>query len=424
MSRRDTDMTSNQGDGSTNQGSGGASSMLSRRKYLAGTTAAGITATFAGCMGGGDDGLTVGYALPFTGTYAFLGESIVNGFEMFLEQQGGEINGEEVNTVQLDTEADTDRGVDVTRELLVEESADAIVGPVSSAVAIAMMGIVEAESSAIWLNANAGDYRVTEEGCLDYHFRTSFNDWQTSAPLAEWVYDNVADNVCLAYADYAFGQNSKEFFGEAFEEAGGEIVEEVGIPLGTDNYSTYLGDIEDSGADAVYSFFAGDDAVNYVSDFNDFGLNEEMTQTGSGFLLSEDTLPAQGDAAEGMYSLLHYTTTQDTERNREFVDNYSEMYDHESANVYACQGYDSAQAFSAAVEETGGTDPDEMADTLAGLELDSPRGHFQFNPDTHEAIQDMHIREVVESDDEDFEVENEVIDTIEQVEGPDWGCSL
>ncbi|GAB7021297.1 ABC transporter substrate-binding protein [Halostagnicola bangensis] len=398
--------------------------MLSRRKYLAGTTAAGITATFAGCMGGGDDGLTVGYALPFTGTYAFLGESIVNGFEMFLEQQGGEINGEEVNTVQLDTEADTDRGVDVTRELLVEESADAIVGPVSSAVAIAMMGIVEAESSAIWLNANAGDYRVTEEGCLNYHFRTSFNDWQTSAPLAEWVYDNVADNVCLAYADYAFGQNSKEFFGEAFEEAGGEIVEEVGIPLGTDNYSTYLGDIEDSGADAVYSFFAGDDAVNYVSDFNDFGLNEEMTQTGSGFLLSEDTLPAQGNAAEGMYSLLHYTTTQDTERNREFVDNYSEMYDHESANVYACQGYDSAQAFSAAVEETGGTDPDEMADALAGLELDSPRGHFQFNPETHEAIQDMHIREVVESDDEDFEVENEVIDTIEQVEGPDWGCSL
>ncbi|WP_459891275.1 ABC transporter substrate-binding protein [Halostagnicola bangensis] len=417
-------MTSNQGDGSTNQGNGGASSMLSRRKYLAGTTAAGITATFAGCMGGGDDGLTVGYALPFTGTYAFLGESIVNGFEMFLEQQGGEINGEEVNTVQLDTEADTDRGVDVTRELLVEESADAIVGPVSSAVAIAMMGIVEAESSAIWLNANAGDYRVTEEGCLNYHFRTSFNDWQTSAPLAEWVYDNVADNVCLAYADYAFGQNSKEFFGEAFEEAGGEIVEEVGIPLGTDNYSTYLGDIEDSGADAVYSFFAGDDAVNYVSDFNDFGLNEEMTQTGSGFLLSEDTLPAQGNAAEGMYSLLHYTTTQDTERNREFVDNYSEMYDHESANVYACQGYDSAQAFSAAVEETGGTDPDEMADALAGLELDSPRGHFQFNPETHEAIQDMHIREVVESDDEDFEVENEVIDTIEQVEGPDWGCSL
>ncbi len=423
MSRRDTDITSNQGDSTTSQGNGGRSTMLSRRTYLAGTTAAGITATFAGCMGS-DDGLTVGYALPFTGTYAFLGESIVNGFDMFLEQNDGEINGEEVNTVQLDTEADTDRGVDVTRELLVEENADAIVGPVSSAVAIAMMGIVEAESSAIWLNANAGDYRVTEEGCLDYHFRTSFNDWQTSAPLAEWVYDNVADNVCLAYADYAFGQNSKEFFGEAFEEAGGEIVDEVGIPLGTDNYSTYLGDIEDSGADAVYSFFAGDDAVNYVSDFNDFGLDEEMTQTGSGFLLSEDTLPAQGDAAEGMYSLLHYTTTQDTDRNREFVDNYSEMYDHESANVYACQGYDSAQAFSAAVEETGGTDPDEMADALAGMELDSPRGHFQFNPDTHEAIHDMHIREVVESDDDDLEVENEVIDTIEMVEGPDWGCSL
>ncbi|WP_247004193.1 ABC transporter substrate-binding protein [Halosolutus gelatinilyticus] len=394
---------------------------ISRRQYLAGSAAVGVGSAFAGCLGG-EDRLTVGYALPFTGTYAILGESIVNGFELYLEQNDGEIDGEEVETIERDTEADTNRGVDVTRELLVEEQVDALVGPVSSAVAITMMQTIENEASAIWLNANAGDYRVTEEGCLNYHFRTSFNDWQTSAPLAGWVYNNVADTVCLAYADYAFGQNSKNFFREAFEDAGGEVVAEVGAPLGTDDYSTYLGDIENSGADAVFSFFAGSDAVNYITDFADYGLNEEMTQTGSGFLLSEDTLPAQGEAALGMYSLLHYAPTQETDRNTEFVENYRDAYDS-SANVYACQGYDSAQAFAAAVEESGGSDPNEMADALGGTELDSPRGSFRFNPETHEPIQNLYVREVVASDGEQ-PVENQVVETIEGVESPSWGCSL
>lgn len=398
---------------------------VSRREYLRAGAAVGSAATIGGCLGGSgesDDALTVGYALPFTGTYAMLGESIVNGFELYLTQNDGQIDGREVETIKRDTEGDTNRGIDVTRELLVEEQADVIVGPVSSAVAIAIMDTIESEGSAIWLNANAGDYRVTKGGCLDYHFRTSFNDWQTSAPLAEWVYENVADNVCLAYADYAFGQNSKNFFGEAFKAAGGEVVGEVGAPLGTDDYSTYLGEIENSGADAVFSFFAGSDAVSYVSDFADYGLDEEMTQTGSGFLLSEDTLPAQGESARGMYSLLHYTPAHESEQNRMFVENYRSTYDN-TANVYACQGYDSAQAFAAAVETTGSAAPDQLSDALSGMEIESPRGSFRFDEQTHDPIQNMYVREVVESDGEQA-VENQIVETIESVESPSWGCDL
>lgn len=401
-------------------------STTSRRKFLLSSGVAGSAAALGGCLGGitgsDEETLTVGYVLPFSGTYSLLGESIVNGFEMYLDQNDGQIGGREVETVQSDTEADTDRGVDVTRQMLVEEGADVLVGPVSSAVAIAMMQTVENEASAIWLNANAGDYRVVQEGCLKYHFRTSFNDWQTSAPLAPWVYDNVADNVVLAYADYAFGQNSKDFFQEAFEEAGGEVVGEVGVPLGTDDYSPYLGEIEDSGADAVFSFFAGADAVNYITQFSDFGLDEQMTQTGSGFLLSEDTLPAQGEAALGKYSILHYTPTKQNDRNQEFVQNYMDAHDSRP-NVYACQGYDSAQAFEAAVSDADGSDPDDLADALSGQEIDSPRGSFQFHPETNDPIQDMDIRQVVESDGE-VPVENEVVETLEEVESPTWGCSL
>lgn len=396
----------------------------SRRRFLIGA-ASGTSAALGGCLGGltegNDDTLTVGYVLPFSGVYSLLGESIVNGFKLYVEQNDGQIGGREVEFVQRDTEADTDRGVSVTRELLVDAGANALVGPVSSAVATAMMQTVENESSAIWFNANAGDYRLVEQGCLEYHFRTSFNDWQTSAPLAPWVYENIADNIVLAYADYAFGQNSKEFFRQAFEEAGGEVVGELGVPLGTDDFSPYLGELESSGADAVYSFFAGSDAVNYITQFSDFGLDEEMVQTGSGFLLSEDTLPAQGAAALDKYSILHYTPTKETERNQEFVQSYTDAYD-ESPNVYACQGYDSAQALDAAVNEADSSDPGDLAPALSGMELDSPRGYFQFHPETNDPIQNLDIRQVVEGGEDS--VQNKVVTTIERPESPTWGCSL
>ncbi|KYH23845.1 chemotactic signal transduction system substrate-binding protein BasB [Halalkalicoccus paucihalophilus] len=415
MSHRDAGEVTTQG-----QVSATGSSGVSRRRYLQTSALLGTTVGLTGCLGGSEDTLTVGFVLPFTGVYSLLGESIVNGFEQYLDEQGGEIGGQEVETISRDTEADTNAGVSATRELLVESRSDVLVGPVSSAVATAMMQTVENESSAIWLNANAGDYRLVQDGCLPYHFRTSFNDWQTSAPLAPWVYENVADNVFLAYADYAFGQNSKRFFGEAFEEAGGEVVGEVGVPLGTDDFSPYLGEIENSGAEAVYSFFAGSDAVNYVTQFHEFGLDRTMTQTGSGFLLSEDTLPAQGQAALGKFSLLHYTPTDQSERNQEFAQSYADTHDTRP-NVYACQGYDSAQAFAMAIEDAGSSDPDDLAGSLNGAEIDSPRGSFRFHPKTNDPVQNMYVREVVEGSDGP---ENRVVDTLEDIDLPTWGCSI
>ncbi len=394
------------------------STNLSRRQYLLSSATVGAAASLGGCLGGGDETITVGYAVPTTGVYSLLGDSIINGFDMYIEEQGGEIDGIEVETVSRDTGGDTDTGVSVTRELLVENGADAIVGPVSSAVAMSMMQTIENEASAVWLNANAGDYRVTRDGCMRYHFRTSFNDWQTSAPLAPWVYDNVADNVVIAYADYAFGENSRDFFSEEFEDAGGTVVDEIGVPLGTDDFSPYLGDIEGSGADAIYSFFAGSDAVNYITQGDDFGLFEDMNQTGSGFLLSEDTLPAQGDSALDMYSLLHFAS--EAEQTQSFAEAYHDMFE-ENANVYAVQGYDSAQAFFGAIEESGSSDVDDMIEAMRGMEIDSPRGSFRFHEDTNEPIQDLYIREVVEGDDGP---RNQVVETIEDVEGPDWGCNI
>lgn len=63
-------------------------SPISRRQYLQASATLGTIAGLAGCLGGGEDTLTTGYVLPFTGVYSLLGDSTVNGLEMYVDEQG------------------------------------------------------------------------------------------------------------------------------------------------------------------------------------------------------------------------------------------------------------------------------------------------------------------------------------------------
>jgi len=394
---------------------------VSRRSVVAATGAAGI-ASLAGCLGGlggGGGTVKVGFALPYSGTYSLLGQSITNGFKMRVDQLDGQLGGTEVEYVQKDTEGDPNTGATATREFLTEENVDFVVGPVSSAVAAAMAPIVDSNANAIWLNANAGNDDLIKNCVTQYHFRTSFSNWHPSAPMGQWVYDNLGERAVMTYADYAAGQQYVKNFGQTYREAGGEIVTEVGAPLGTSDYSPFLQRIADTDADVVYSFFAGGDAVNYIKQFHQQGLSEQFEQAGGGFLLSADTLPAQGAAAIGKYSCLHYTPWKESERNNQFVEDYRAAQDR-IPNVYACQGYDSAQAADAAVDEAG-TDPDSMIGVLEGLEIDSPRGYMRITEEAHDPEQDMDVRQVVEGP--DGNPINEVVDTLGRKKVP-WSCDF
>jgi branched-chain amino acid transport system substrate-binding protein len=392
---------------------------VSRRRFLA-TGAAGVgTASFAGCLGslgGGADSVTVGFALPYSGTYALLGESITNGFKMRVDQLDGTLGGLEVEYTQQDTEGDPSAGASATQSLVNEEQVDFVVGPVSSAVAGAMASIIDDAASAIWLCANAGNDNIIRESCSKYFFRTSFSNWTVSAPMGPWVYENISDNLVLSYADYAAGQQDTANFRSTYEEAGGTVVEEVGAPLGTSDYSPYLQQIRDADADAIWSFFAGGDAVNYIKQLHQDGIDQEKTQAGPGFLLSADVIPAQGEAALGKYSMLHYTPWKDSPRNNEFVSNYESAHDR-MPNVYACQGYDSALIADSALEAANVGDLDGLVSAIEGMEVEeTPRDYLKIDADRHDPETSLDIRQVVEAD--DGSLMNEVVETLGRYKVP------
>lgn len=154
-----------------------------RRGYLATAGSAGML-SLAGCIegssGGSDDTITVGYALPESGSYAQLSQYLRDGFELAVDhERGGQIGDYDVEYVERDTDQDPSKGVSVARELITEENVDILAGPISSAVMNAMIEELRDED-VVWLSLHAGDPLIVKEGCLRNQFNPSMSTIRNS----------------------------------------------------------------------------------------------------------------------------------------------------------------------------------------------------------------------------------------------------
>jgi branched-chain amino acid transport system substrate-binding protein len=242
--------------------------------------------------------------------------------------------------------------------------------------------------------------------------------------MGGWVAKNVSKEVFLTAPNYQAGKDMMAAFRETFTPAGGKVVAEDYPKLGETDYAPYLTKIKQSGAKAVFAFFSGSDAVNFVKQYDQFGLKQSIKLTGAGFLTEPDVLPAQGPAALGVITGHFYTPVLDNPTNQRFVKEFRAKYAGKMPDGFACQGYDTAEVIVRALKAVNGNtqDKDRLVDVIAKLEFDSPRGRFRFDPKTHNVIQPfIYIREVKEVA---GGLNNVPIDRVANVADPGTGCTL
>jgi branched-chain amino acid transport system substrate-binding protein len=340
--------------------------------------------------------LKIGVLLPYSGVYAVLGESITNGMQMYFDSVNNTAGGRGITLVKEDEGATPDDGLRKARKLLEQDQVDLIAGTVSTAIAYAIRDLVDS-NKVIYISANAGGNDLTRSRKSPYIFRTSFSNAQPSIPMGEYLVKNVARRVFISAADYAAGKESLAAFKEGFLAAGGELIGEVYPPFPNTDYAAYLTEIASKRPDATYSFYAGSDAVNFVKQYAEFGLSRDIRLCGSGFLLEEDVLPAEGQAALRGISGLHWALTLDNPENRAFTQAYRQKF-NKDADVYAMQGYDTAHVIVDTLNRLQGdlTNKDRVVETMTAVKFASPRGPFEFDPETRNPIQNIYAREVRE----------------------------
>lgn len=359
----------------------------------------------------------VGFMLPYSGTYTALGEAIENGFKMYVDEQGGTLAGQEVEYFRVDDESNPAKASENANRLIKRDEVDVLVGTVHSGVAMALAKAAK-DSDVTLIVPNAGAGLITAALCSPNIFRTSFTNWQPAYAMGAVARDLGYENVVSVTWNYAAGKEAIEGFKEGFEEAGGKVIKELTLPFPDVEFQPILTEISALKPDAVFTFFAGGGAVKFVQDYASAGLKESVPLLGSGFL-TDGTLKAQGESAQGLLTTLHYADGLDTEKDNAFRANYSERHPDMIPDVYAVQGYDAAQLLDLGLKDVDGdvTKKTELRQAMRSATVDSPRGAFTLSA-AGNPIQDIYLREV--------KGEQNIVTkvAIEGLEDPARGCKL
>ncbi len=359
--------------------------------------------------------IKIGALLPSTGVYASLGENLLNGMNLYFEQQNFEVAGKKIEIIHEDTEADPQVAIRKLRKLTDQDNIDILTGPVSTAVAYAIRDEVD-KRKLPFLDAHAGGNDLTRTKRSDYIWRSSFSSWQIGHSMGEWAFNNIGKKIYVTAADYAFGHEVAEAFKEAYTAAGGQIVDEVYPPLGNNDYSSFLGKMNRDDIDGIYAFYAGSDAVRFVQQYEQYGLKGKIPLIGSGWLTAEDVRPQQALSSAGIKASIFWDYSLDTAENKAFVKAYEKKY-NARPSIESAEGYDAAMIIAEAIKQLKGdvSDPDKVVEAISSIELNSPRGPIKFDKETHNVIQNLYI---VETSVVNGATENKVIDTIKQVVDP------
>jgi branched-chain amino acid transport system substrate-binding protein len=350
--------------------------------------AAALTLASAGATAQAADPVKVGLMLPSSGTFADLGKGVTDGFKLYVQEQGGKLGGRAVEYIAVDDESDPSKANENANKLIKRDKVDVLVGTIHSGVAQTMAKVAR-ETKTLLIVPNAGAGEITGTMCSPYVFRSSFSNWQPGYATGLLAAKKHKTAVTISWK-YAAGDESVQGFRQGFEKGGGKVLKDLSLPFPGVDFLPLLTELATIKPVAAYAFVAGAGQVKLVKDYAAAGLKNSIPLYGA--FLTEGTLAAQGEAAQGMQTVLHYADGLKNPKNEAFIAAYTKAYG-KKPDVFAVQGYDAAQLYDAGLKAVKG-DTKKSAEMIKAMEsarLQSPRGPLSFSK-SHNPVQNYYVR--------------------------------
>ncbi|MFC6724087.1 substrate-binding protein [Halobium palmae] len=331
------------------------------------------------------DTVTLGFNVPQSGPYASEGEDELRAYKLAVEHlnNGGgwvdsqfdDLNGDgllgmEVDFVSGDTATDADTARQSAQRMIQRDNVQMISGGSSSAVAIAVQELCQSEK-VMFMCCLTHSNDTTGKNCVRYSFREMFNAYMTGQALAPVVKEEYGEGLEFyqLYADYSWGQTQQESMNKFLsEDAGWSQVESVPTPLGTSDYSSFLSEAANSGADVIVLNHYGLDGANSLSQAVDMGIDEDMELLVP--LYNRPMAEAAGGAIGGVFGTVAWDSQIDNQPSKEFNQVFNEQYERTPSGP-AQLAYAQTLQYAAAAERAGTLYPPEVIKQLEGLEYEN-----------------------------------------------------
>src|SRR6476469_1738852 len=387
----------------------------------------------------------IGISVPRTGTYAVQGEDELKGYQLAIEHinSGHElikkispkttkgVLGKELKFGVADSAAKPNDAVQAQQRFITENKAVMITGGTSSAVAVALNKLAQREKI-LFVCGISGSNDTTGKDCVRYGFRQNFFGQTAAAAIAPVLVKQFGKNKKVAYMtpDYTYGHTVTKAVQDATKADGWTTVTNQVSPLGAPDFSSYLLNIANSGADVLINVNWGHDAVLSIQQAERFGIFGKMKLAVPyqiPFLAPE----VGGGLLAGVYAATDFWWTREDKYPlaKLFVDAFEKKFGYHpewgANNAYM------SFAFWADAVENAGTfyPPDVIKSFEAGRKLESTVGEVYFRKEDHQLVRPVVIvqgkKQSEMKNKEDFWNVIEIMPGAPLMQKPDaFGCNL
>jgi branched-chain amino acid transport system substrate-binding protein len=359
--------------------------------------------------------MKVGYISPITGNFAIAGQEMVDGWNLYWEINGTEVNGVTVETIVEDDAGNPETSLTKAKKLVEADNVDMVVGPLLANTALAVAAYTSTvEVPNLHPVAAADD--LTQRSANDFTVRTgSMSGSQMHFPGGVWAAEEGHETAVTLCPDYAFGWESCAGFVQGFEQNGGEVTAQYWYPNGTSDFSTYVSQIQSAGADVAFVATAGGaPGPDFLRSFFGLGLGESQELIMNCCSLDQATLRALGDEVLGFHSVSNWAEGRDSDVVREFNEAYSDKYEGKIPSLNVAGGYMTASLVASVIEENGYLTGAELVEAISAITIeDSILGKVTFD-DYHNLVAPVYIREVQEIDGKLYNVPIETFEAVDQ----------
>jgi len=327
----------------------------------------------------------VGSEQPLSGPGAPGGKTAVVGLQMAVDRinKSGGVNGRPFELVIADDESKPDVARRKTEKMVQEDEIDVHVGGFLSNICLACMPVWE-DAKIVNMISVCLDTTLTTTKCNRYSFRP-YDFAPAQAVAFSPTLTKMGKKWHIVFADYSWGQSTRDAYAAEIKKNGGEVVGTTGIPLGTPDMTPFLSKISGD-FDGLFAIFFGGDGVTIANQAYDLGLTKKYKWAGDGSITEASNLPAMGSKIDGFTG----------------INRYIPVFQGPLDTPYHHHFFDDAKARLAKVDPSGPL-PDKYVqsnyEAINAMKLGMEKSKFQGRDDTMKLIEALEGLEMKESDD-------------------------
>lgn len=372
--------------------------MSDRSRALSGALLAATLALPTGALHAqGAKPLVIGLTTDDSGQYANSGGDERRGILMAIAEANakGGVLGRKIETVHVDTETNPATGSRVAERMITRDGAAFLIGGVSSGVANAISQVAQ-KYGVIYFNTNSSAPTEAGENCHRVKFVWDGNGTNFSKAAVQSAIKIYGKNWLLLTNDYVWGHSTAAATKKLLEQYGGTVVDELLVPQGTRDFTSYLLKIQQAQPDVVATAIGGDDQKAMRQQVAQLGLGGKPAWINN----QQDWPDVYGLPLENLFGVFGTTWYWDVERPgvKDFVARYQEAYPDAPINVPGnvfYNGYVATRELLAAVERAGTTNNVAVIKELEGLRMPADRRMQQhdawIDPATHQVQQSIYL---------------------------------